>query len=41
MEDVTVTVAAVRDVGPDAIAIDFESPAGFVAQPGQFVKLAA
>jgi 3-phenylpropionate/trans-cinnamate dioxygenase ferredoxin reductase subunit len=41
MDDVTVTVDAVRAVGPDAIAIDFQSPDGFSAQPGQFVKLAA
>jgi ferredoxin-NADP reductase len=41
MDDVTITVDAVRAVGPDAIAIDFESPDGFSAQPGQFVKLAA
>jgi 3-phenylpropionate/trans-cinnamate dioxygenase ferredoxin reductase subunit len=39
MEDVTVTVASVRSVGPDAIAIAFESPEGFDARPGQFVKL--
>ena len=39
MEDVTVTVAAVRAVGPDAVAIEFESPDGFEARPGQFVKL--
>jgi 3-phenylpropionate/trans-cinnamate dioxygenase ferredoxin reductase subunit len=39
MEDVTVTVAAVRAVGPDAVAIEFDSPDGFEARPGQFVKL--
>jgi len=39
MEDVTVTVAAVRSVGPDAVAIAFESPDDFSARPGQFVKL--
>jgi len=39
MEDATVTVSAVRAVGPDAVAIEFESPEGFEARPGQFVKL--
>lgn len=39
MEDVTVTVAAVTSVGEDAIVIEFESPDGFEARPGQFVKL--
>jgi len=32
-------VRAVHDVGPDAVAIDLESPTEFDAQPGQFVKL--
>ncbi|WP_276271300.1 FAD-dependent oxidoreductase [Haloarcula litorea] len=39
MDERPLTVAAVRSVGPDAIAIDFETPASFDAQPGQFVKL--
>ena len=39
--DATVTVAAVRDVGPGTVAIEFETPAGFDAEPGQFVKLSA
>jgi 3-phenylpropionate/trans-cinnamate dioxygenase ferredoxin reductase subunit len=39
MEDVTVSVAAVRSVGPDAVVIAFESPDEFAARPGQFVKL--
>ena len=39
MEQSAVTVSAVRDVGPDAIAIALETPAGFDARPGQFVKL--
>ncbi|WP_363467292.1 FAD-dependent oxidoreductase [Halogeometricum borinquense] len=39
--DTTVTVAAVRDVGPETVAIEFESPDGFEADPGQFVKLSA
>lgn len=37
--DATVAVAAVRDVGPRTIAIEFEAPAGFDAEPGQFLKL--
>lgn len=32
-------VAAVRDVGPDTVAIDIETPEGLSARPGQFVKL--
>ncbi|MDG5775742.1 FAD-dependent oxidoreductase [Haloarculaceae archaeon H-GB2-1] len=39
MEDTPVTIAAVSDVGPDAIALEFETPDGFEARPGQFVKL--
>jgi 3-phenylpropionate/trans-cinnamate dioxygenase ferredoxin reductase subunit len=39
MEQSAVTVSAVRDVGPDAIALELETPAGFSARPGQFVKL--
>ncbi|MFD1587126.1 ferredoxin--NADP reductase [Halorientalis brevis] len=39
MEDVPVTVAAVTTVGDNAKVIEFESPDGFEAQPGQFVKL--
>jgi ferredoxin-NADP reductase len=39
MEQSAVTVSAVRDVGPDAIAIALETPTGFDARPGQFVKL--
>ncbi|KAB1196882.1 MULTISPECIES: FAD-dependent oxidoreductase [Haloferax] len=39
--DATVTVAAVRDVGPGTVAIEFETPAEFEAEPGQFVKLSA
>ncbi|MWV65087.1 oxidoreductase [Halorubrum sp. JWXQ-INN 858] len=37
--DATVTVTAVDDVGPDTYAIRFETPDGFAAEPGQFVKL--
>jgi len=40
MEDTEVTVVAVESVGEDAIAIDFETPAGLTARPGQFVKVA-
>jgi cytochrome-b5 reductase len=39
--DATVVVTDVQTVGPDTIAIDFRTPAGFEALPGQFVKLAA
>ena len=39
MEATQTAVRAVRDVGPNAVAIDLESPAEFDAQPGQFVKL--
>jgi cytochrome-b5 reductase len=39
MEPTETAVAAVREVGPDAVAIDIETPPGFSAQPGQFVKL--
>lgn len=39
MDERSLKVAAVRTVGPDAIAIDVETPDAFDAQPGQFVKL--
>jgi 3-phenylpropionate/trans-cinnamate dioxygenase ferredoxin reductase subunit len=39
MDDTECRIAAVRDVGPDTVAIDIETPAGFSARPGQFVKL--
>lgn len=32
-------VAAVRDVGPDAVAIELETPPGFDGRAGQFVRL--
>ena len=41
MDPIETTVAAVREVGPDAVAIDIETPSGFEAAPGQFVKLSA
>ena len=39
--DATVTVTDTAEVGPDTVAIGFETPEGFEAQPGQFVKLSA
>jgi 3-phenylpropionate/trans-cinnamate dioxygenase ferredoxin reductase subunit len=39
MDKTAVAVAAVHDVGPDAIAVELETPDGFDAWPGQFVKL--
>ena len=37
----SVTVEAVRDVGPDTIALELRTPAGFDALPGQFVLIRA
>ena len=37
--EATVAVQSVESVGQDTVAITFESPAAFEAQPGQFVKL--
>jgi ferredoxin-NADP reductase len=39
--DDTTTVVAVSEVGPDTIAIELDTPAGFSARPGQFVRLGA
>jgi len=39
MDDTECRVVAVREVGPDTVAIDIETPDGFSARPGQFVKL--
>ena len=39
--DATVTVTHVAEVGPRTVAITFESPSDFSAEPGQFVKLSA
>jgi len=39
--DAIVTVTESETVGPDTVAIAFETPDGFAAQPGQFVKLSA
>lgn len=39
MDSTETTVAAIRQIGPDAVAIDIATPSGFDAAPGQFVKL--
>jgi 3-phenylpropionate/trans-cinnamate dioxygenase ferredoxin reductase subunit len=39
MDETAVAVRAVRDAGPNAIALDIETPAAFDATPGQFVKV--
>jgi ferredoxin-NADP reductase len=39
MDPTRTPIEAVRSVGPDAIALDIETPADFDARPGQFVKL--
>ena len=39
MDETPLPVAAVEEVGPDTVAIEFESPPAFAARPGQFVKL--
>ena len=41
MDATETTVAAVRDAGPGALAFDLETPPGFEAEPGQFVRLTA
>lgn len=41
MEPTRTTIVAVREVGPDTVAVDLESPAAFEARPGQFLKLSA
>ena len=41
MEKTEVSIEAVREVGPDTVAVEFETPEDFDAQPGQFVKLEA
>lgn len=41
MEPTIASITAVRHIGPDAIAIDIETPSGFSARPGQFVKVSA
>lgn len=39
--DAAVTVTAVEAVGPDTVAVEFGTPQGFDARPGQFVRLGA
>ncbi|NIB98845.1 FAD-binding oxidoreductase [Halobacterium sp. R2-5] len=39
MDETAVTVRAVRDVGADTVAVTFDSPSGFAAEPGQFVQV--
>ncbi|MBX0293879.1 FAD-dependent oxidoreductase [Haloarcula nitratireducens] len=39
MDERSLSVVAVRSVGPASVAIDIETPDEFDAQPGQFVKL--
>lgn len=34
-----IAITEIREVGIDAIAIDFETPSGFDARPGQFVRV--
>lgn len=41
MDPTDTAVVAVRDVGPDAVALNIETPDGFDAKPGQFIKLSA
>jgi len=41
MDEYEVVVAGVRDVGPDTVAIDVETPEEFSALPGQFVVVKA
>jgi 3-phenylpropionate/trans-cinnamate dioxygenase ferredoxin reductase subunit len=39
MDQTDARIAAVREAGADDIAVDIETPDGFDARPGQFVKL--
>jgi ferredoxin-NADP reductase len=39
--EATAAVTAVDDVGPSTVAVAFETPSGFDARPGQFVRLGA
>ena len=41
MDETPVTVRAVRGVGPDTVTVEFETPEGFAAEPGQFVQVLA
>ncbi|WP_254537491.1 FAD-dependent oxidoreductase [Halomarina litorea] len=39
MDQTDAAVAGVTEVGPNAVALDVETPDGFEAHPGQFVRL--
>ena len=39
--DASIAVRSVESVGPDTVALTFDSPAGFDAEPGRFVRLSA
>jgi ferredoxin-NADP reductase len=39
MDATETTIAGLADVGPDTIALTLDTPAGFEARPGQFIKL--
>ena len=39
MDETAVAVREVREVGPDTVALTFETPAEFAAEPGQFVRV--
>lgn len=39
--ETAVSIANVESVGPETVAVELETPAGFDAEPGQFVKLSA
>lgn len=39
--DATITVRSVAEVGPDTVAVVFDSPPEFDAKPGQFARLTA
>ncbi|WP_121744665.1 ferredoxin--NADP reductase [Natronorubrum halophilum] len=41
IEGTPVAVESVREVGPDTVALELETPEGFDAHPGQFVLLRA
>lgn len=39
--ETAVSIANVESVGPETVAVELETPEGFDAEPGQFVKLSA
>lgn len=39
--EATVAVTGIEDVGANTVAVTFSTPAGFEAEPGQFVRLTA